>query len=291
MKSNVEQDKIVKLSTSREIGYAEYGDPNGIPVFYFHGTPGSRLDAASFHEPARIHGYRLISIDRPGMGLSTIDKKLSLLSWANDVAAFADCLHIEKFSLIGHSGGGPYVAACAYAIPERLKGTAIVSGMGPLENPRAQIDLATNYKVMNALIKIIPFGAHLLMWLTQKMIKNTNKIKEQMINQLPEPDKIIFRDPNAARGYIESLREAFKKGVAGPAYEMQLLLKPWNFNLTDIKIPVTIWHGSLDKQAPISHAKIYADLIPNSQLRILDYEGHLSLIKNHIAEILAMTGS
>ncbi len=291
MMNSLEQDKIAHLANGRAIGYAEYGDPNGVPVFYFHGTPGSRLDAANFDEQAGTHGYRLIGIDRPGMGLSTFDKKRSLLSWANDVAAFADCLHIDKFSIIGHSGGGPYVAACAYAIPERLNGAAIVSAVGPFENPKAQIGLATQYKVMNAIIKIIPFGAHFLMWITQKMLNKPDEMQKQMIKQFSEPDQVVFRDPEAAKSYANSMREAFRHGVAGTAYEMRLFLKPWNFNLTDIKIPVTIWYGALDKQAPRSHADIYADLIPNSRLNVLENEGHLSLIKNHFAEILAMTNS
>jgi len=67
---------------------------------------------------------------------------------------------------------------------------------------------------------------------------------------------------------------------------MQLLLKPWGFNLEEIKIPVFIWYGALDKQAPRSHAELYAELIPHAELKILDNEGHISILKNHMSEIL-----
>jgi len=133
----------INLPDGRKIGFSEYGDPLGTPIFYFHGTPGSRLEAGRFNEVTAIDHCRLIGLDRPGMGLSSLDPERTLLSWATDVANFADSLSIKKFSLIGHSGGAPYAAACAYAIPDRLNSVAIVSGMGPFEKPEAQIGLAT----------------------------------------------------------------------------------------------------------------------------------------------------
>ncbi len=80
--------------------------------------------------------------------------------------------------------------------------------------------------------------------------------------------------------------EAFKNGIAGPAQEIRLLLKPWGFELEQITCPVTVWYGALDIQAPISHAHIYADLIPGAKLKVIENEGHHSLLKNHIEEIL-----
>jgi pimeloyl-ACP methyl ester carboxylesterase len=71
-----------------------------------------------------------------------------------------------------------------------------------------------------------------------------------------------------------------------PAYEMKLLVNPWGFDLKNIKYPITIWQGTLDMQAPMSHAKIYANLVASAQLKIIENEGHLSLLKNHIEEIL-----
>src|SRR3990167_4594035 len=130
-------DNTIILPDGRLLGFAEYGDPSGAPILYFHGFPGSRLEAQRFHERALAHHYRLIGIDRPGMGLSSIDKQRTFISWAADVAHFADSLGIEKFSIVGHSGGAPFIAACAYAIPHRINGIAIVSGMGPLEKPES----------------------------------------------------------------------------------------------------------------------------------------------------------
>ena len=278
--------QTVKLADGRKIGFAEYGDAHGIPIFYFHGLPGSRLEAGNFNDVAIANHYRLIGIDRPGMGLSSIDRKRTILSWAADVTNFANYLGIEKFSIVGHSGGGPFVAACALAIPERLTGAAIVSGMAPLEKPESRIGIPRGHRTVYGLLKTMPWLATVMMKLQLIMLKNPNKMMKQMIKQLPEVDQAIFRDPVMGKALINSTIEAFRNGVAGPAFEMNLLFNPWGFNLENVKYPITIWQGDLDAQAPVSHAKIYANLIPGAQLKLMKNEGHLSLLKNHIGEIL-----
>jgi pimeloyl-ACP methyl ester carboxylesterase len=280
------QQRSIELTDGRQIGFAEYGDPNGMPIFYFHGFPGSRLEAGRFHEMAVINRYRLVGIDRPGMGLSSIDKKRSILSWATDVANLADCLGINKFSIVGHSGGAPFVAACAYEIPELLNGAAIVSGMAPIVKPESRIGMARGQIIANRLIKTMPWLATVMMKVTLMMLKNPGKMMGQMIKQLPEVDQALFRDPEIGNAIINSTIEAFRNGVAGPAHEMKLLINPWGFDLENVKYPITIWQGALDTQVPISHAKIYANLIPGAQLKIIENEGHHSLLKNNIVEIL-----
>src|SRR3989344_8459465 len=99
-----------KLRDGRILGYAEYGDPEGKPVFFFHGWPGARFSGKETDEAGKKSGVRIISTDRPGIGLSTYKKDRKLLDWPDDVAQLADYLKIKKFSLMGVSGGGPYAA-------------------------------------------------------------------------------------------------------------------------------------------------------------------------------------
>jgi pimeloyl-ACP methyl ester carboxylesterase len=125
--------KQIRLRDGRSLGYAEYGDPAGKPVIFFQGTPSSRL----FHHPdesiAVSLGAHIITMDRPGFGLSDFQLGRTLLDWPDDVVELAKALKIDRFAVAGISGGGPYVAACALKIPQRLTAAAIISGVGPVD--------------------------------------------------------------------------------------------------------------------------------------------------------------
>ncbi|HEU4793766.1 MAG TPA: alpha/beta hydrolase, partial [Nitrolancea sp.] len=110
--SSAERSRIHRLPDGRRLGHAEFGDPNGVPCFFFHGIPGSRLEAAFVDELAAQYGIRVIGIDRPGMGLSDYVSGRRFLDWPADVVALADSLGIEQFAVAGVSGGAAYVAAC-----------------------------------------------------------------------------------------------------------------------------------------------------------------------------------
>ncbi len=121
----------IKLRDGRSLGYAEYGTPVGKPVFYFHGFPSSRLDWPLFDTDAiaaRLNA-RIIAADRPGYGLSDFKRGRKILDWPDDVVELADALQIDRFAVLGISGGGPYAEACSFKIPQRLSATAIVCGM------------------------------------------------------------------------------------------------------------------------------------------------------------------
>ncbi len=178
----------ITLKDGRQLGYAEYGNPEGKPVFYFHGFPGSRLEAGHLQNVALLNRYRLIGIDRPGMGLSSFQVKRTILSWVNDVEMLADCLGINKFSIVGHSGGAPFVAACAYKIPHRLHGAAIVSGMASFEISEATASLARGQRLINGAIKMMPWIATGMMKLTLTMLKKPWMLK-QLLKKMRDGSK------------------------------------------------------------------------------------------------------
>ena len=98
--------KTIRLPDGRQLGYAEYGDPDGMPLLFFHGTPGSRLQAQVFDAAARDAGVRMVAPERPGHGLSDVQPKRTILAWTHDVEALADSLHLDRFAAMGISGGG-----------------------------------------------------------------------------------------------------------------------------------------------------------------------------------------
>lgn len=111
------EDQRMQLPHGRWLGYLDFGDPDGVPVFYFHGLPGSRLDTAQHESMFKEFHMRIVATDRPGYGLSTSQHRRKVLDWPDDVVALADHLGIARFAVMGVSGGGAYAAACAYKIP------------------------------------------------------------------------------------------------------------------------------------------------------------------------------
>ncbi|MBC7801768.1 MAG: alpha/beta fold hydrolase, partial [Gemmatimonadaceae bacterium] len=126
---------MVRLPDGRAIAVEEYGDPAGLPVLYFHGWPASRLEAGLIPELP----VRLLAFDRPGYGRSSPQPGRTLLDWPRDVAEVADRLGLDRFHVVGLSGGAPYAVACAYAIPDRVRGMALVCPVPPAHgiHPRA----------------------------------------------------------------------------------------------------------------------------------------------------------
>lgn len=133
-------NRQIQLSDGRMLAYHEYGDPDGKPIIYMHGFPGSRLDWSMFDPDDSIAkglNARIIAVDRPGMGLSDFKPGRELLDWPDDILELANALLQldQKFAILAGSGGGPYGEVCAFKIPERITKTAIVCGMGPRKAP------------------------------------------------------------------------------------------------------------------------------------------------------------
>jgi pimeloyl-ACP methyl ester carboxylesterase len=121
---------VITLPDDRRLSWHEFGDPDGAPVLYTAGTPVSGLGGAWYDQTARASGLRWISPDKPGYGGSDYQRKRSLISWADDLAALAGHLGLDRFALAGESGGGPFTLAAAHRLAGRVgrdgvPGTAI----------------------------------------------------------------------------------------------------------------------------------------------------------------------
>lgn len=132
-----ETTDTIRLGNGRTLAFCEFGDPKGTPVFVFHGGVGSRGFGLLFEEAAADLGVRIISPDRPGYGRSDPQPDRTLLDWPADVSALGDSLGLDAFCLLGVSGGGPWAAACAFALPDRLRSVGLASPVGPPAAPRS----------------------------------------------------------------------------------------------------------------------------------------------------------
>ena len=278
------EDQVLELKDGRKLGYAEYGDLNGKPMFHFHGYPGSRLEGRFFGEKPKEHGVHVISVDRPGVGLSDFQPKRTLLDWPDDIIELADHLGLNKFIIEGISGGGPYAAACAYKIPERLTCCGIIAGMG-LRN-WSRKGMMTSNRISFFISRRLPFLIKLIAKVEKKTFEDQKSI-EDFAETLPEPDRILFQDPQTLNIFIEATKEAFRSGLDGVVMEDKMYSKPWGFDLKDISsdLQVYIWHGEMDVFVPISYGRKMCELIPNCKGYFYPDEGHLSVAFNHLDEI------
>src|SRR5258706_15666018 len=128
--------QTVTLRDGRTLGYAEWGDPNGKPVFYFTSSEASRYSRHPDETILTEIGVHLYTFDRPGRGLSTPHKNRRLLDWADDIHDFVKQKNIGRFAMTGHSQGSVHCLACAYALPELVSNMALVTNVAGLDNAK-----------------------------------------------------------------------------------------------------------------------------------------------------------
>ena len=281
------ENQILELKDGRKLGYAESGDLNGKPIFHFHGHPGSRIEIRLFGLFGKLkqHGVHVIAVDRPGLGLSDFKPGRTLLEWPDDVIELADHLGLDKFVAEGISGGGPYAAACAYKISERLTCCGIIAGMGLINWSRK--GMMRGNRIGFFISRRLPFLIKTIVKAEKKAFEDRESI-EKFVKKLPEPDRIVFQDPRILNIFIEEAKEAFRSGLDGAVHEEKIYAKPWGFDLKDIPsdLQVYIWHGDMDVFVPSSFGRKMCELIPNCKGFFFSNEGHLSVGLNHIDEIL-----
>jgi len=293
-RSNDAPGTTIRLKDGRALGYLEVGDPNGKPVVHFHGTPGCRLDVLFAEEYAAQHGIRFIGLDRPGMGLSDYQRGRKLLDWPGDVVQLADALGLERFAVQGVSGGGPFALACAYKIPERLTGCGVIVGMGP--HYLSTKGMHFSNRLIFFLSRYFPAFTSLML---RKSAKATQDLETSYAHLLEDLDKNFqkqdadaLRDPARLRIFALGAREAFCQGTLGIASEASIFMKPWGFDLEDIRRgTIYLWHGALDKNVPIATARYMAEKIPGCQATFYEEDGHYSLPLNRLQDIVGLMAS
>lgn len=277
----------ITLGDGRTISYAEYGNPRGQIVFFFHGIPGSRLFRPPDEVTTRL-GVRLICTDRPGSGLSAYYPGRRILDWPADVSVLADSLGVQTFHAVGHSGGGPYTLACAYALPERVRGAAVVCGAGPADRKEALKTMTSLNRLAFSIGRYMPWQLwRLLVWyFYRKGHENPAYLFERGAKDRPRSDTEVLNGPGVLELNYASQSEGLCQGTRGFALEARLIVRPWGFRLEDIRVPVQVWHGTEDVDTPVAMGKAVAARIPGSRLTICTGEGHMLLFP-HWEEILA----
>jgi pimeloyl-ACP methyl ester carboxylesterase len=278
--------RITQLDDGRELAWLEVGKARGAPVFAFHGTPGSRRQVSFDEATITASGVRLVAPDRPGYGHSSYHAGRTLRDWASDVAALADHLKIERFAVIGVSGGGPHAAACARFLPDRVSIAGLVSGVGPIAEPELHDSMeGFNRGLMRLAQTVAP--ALLPLFALQQVVGRhwPDKVLQTAQKRMAEPDAALLDRPDVRAVFLEDARQATGSSARAAAQDFELFVRDWGFRLADIAVPVHVWHGDLDKNVPFSHGEYMAARIPGARFHACPGEGHL-LVVDHLGEIL-----
>ncbi|OHB24913.1 MAG: hypothetical protein A2X84_04005 [Desulfuromonadaceae bacterium GWC2_58_13] len=283
--------RTLRLPDGRRLGYAEFGDPRGRPVLYFHGFPGSRLEARLGDAAARRQEVRLLAIDRPGYGLSDHLPGRRLLDWPRDVTRFADILGLEQFGVLGVSGGGPFALACAAALAGRVGGVALACPLGLIGDSASHPFQSVPIRTLLAFGRNLPRTSRCLgRWLTRLVCRRPERILKVLSLTAPAVDRQLLKRPDFRDVMTLSALEAFAQDGRGPACDMQIYASHWGFDPADVRLPVVLWQGLEDRATPPALAEFLASRLPACQLRLIEGEGHFSLPIRHMDEILAGTG-
>jgi pimeloyl-ACP methyl ester carboxylesterase len=285
--------KTIQLSDDRTLAYLDIGDPEGRPLFYFHGGPGSRLEGLLFDELNQQLGIRMIAPDRPGFGLSDFQEDRTYLDWPNDVRELADHLGINRFAVLGWSSGGLHAAAVAHGIPQRLAVVAIVAGEGPYGSEDFPKSILTSATFSGSRAnRLFIWSAKNGPWLMRTLFTLARILifKDPVGfgggffgSDMSAKDQQLF----TRREFISGMVEALRQGAEGWTREYTIERLDWPFRLEDIHAPtVLVIHGEEDKGVDPRIAEYVSARIPSCvEPTIYPGEGH-SVVYYRYEEII-----
>ncbi|MFD9330131.1 alpha/beta fold hydrolase [Streptomyces sp. NPDC060065] len=272
----------VRTADGRLLRVETSGDPCGRPVFLLHGTPGSRVGPRPRSMFLYQRGTRLISYDRPGYGGSDRQAGRRVVDVVQDVAVVADALGLDRFAVVGRSGGAPHALACAALLPDRVTRAAALVGLAPRD--AEGLDWFAGMAPSNVnefrtastdperfVARLIPRSAAIR--------SDPARLLEELRSELTEDDRLIVSDTGMRSMMLRNFREALRTSPYGWVDDALALTGPWGFDPADIRVPVMLWHGGKDVYSPASHASWLADRIPRVRTVVEPTAAHFSALR------------
>jgi len=271
-------DNTFTLKDGRKLGYATQGDVAGFPIFGLHGTPGSRIWFTEEDDVLQKLNVRLITTDRPGYGVSDLQPDRKIKDYAQDIAQLADHLGIDKFSVMGISGGGIFAATCAHELPNRVIKAGLISTTNEFEKGHPPKEMNHENRTVFNLARRIPWLLKVILW-QQKKILDRHPDKyiigvRNNVGHLCKADQEMMQQEGMAETLLVHLREALRQGIEGIVSEAKLVTGKWGFDTANIRVPVEVWHGTADTMAPIEPIEQLATKIPHCQTHFIQDKGH-----------------
>jgi pimeloyl-ACP methyl ester carboxylesterase len=266
------------------MAYAQYGVADGFPIVNAHGGLACRVEVADADGVAAASRVRLISPDRPGVGLSDPQPGRTVLDWARDLAELLDQIDADRFAVMGWSMGGQYAAAVGHALRHRVSRVAIIAGALPLAEPGVFDELPAMDRFLTRMSQRAP-------WPTQqwfRMMRFVARVAPTRYGRLAartlgEADGAVIQ--NQGFDVFAAMSRESMRQLAGVVEEYRAWARPWGFAPEDLEVPVDVWAGTRDQLVNSSWAHRLATRIPNATLNIRD-GGHF-LAHRYYREILA----
>lgn len=276
-----EREGEIVLHDGRRLAWSEWGPPDGRPVVLLEGMPGSSHYCPDVDATADL-GVRLISVDRPGYGLSDPLPGRTLLDWPRDLAEFLRQLGIDRAPVAGWSSGGPFAIASAVVLPQDVTAMALLAADGPIrEVPGAWAALSPERRERIDLARTDPAAARLgALQRTQFYADDPESIvpwrdaPPSAAEAAANPDAALFQAPEQRAALLEMFRHGARQGAAGWVDDAIALSRPWGFSLAAVRCPTKVWFGAKDAIGELADSEYLARAIPGAELVIAADDGH-----------------
>jgi pimeloyl-ACP methyl ester carboxylesterase len=259
------------------------GDPEGKPVFLLHGTPGGRYGPRPRGIVLYRLGIRLISYDRPGYPDSDRVPGRTVASAADDVRIIADYFGIDRFSVVGRSGGAPHALACAALLPERVITAAALGSLAPRSADGLDWEAGmaeSNIEAYKYAEEDSPDNLRAFLEIQAKGISTGSEgLLSVLRPEMKDHDKQVIDDIGLrqiiANVHVKALAD---NQIDGWVDDVIALSRPWGFDPAKITVPVKLWGGRDDVFSPVSHTYWLAGRINGADVKIEDREAHFGTV-------------
>ena len=266
----------------RRLAAVVMGEPDAPALFFLHGTPGSRWMHPE-PEVVRAAGVRLVTYDRPGYGRSDRRAGRELLDAAIDAATVADAVGVDRFAVVGWSGGGPHALAVAVGLGDRVRGFGVLDSPGPLDEiPGAWDALPGHMRPTAEMARVDP----------ERSLRAVERYMAPAVADpasfIPvgrnDPNRAVLNEPAVGAMMIRQAEEAFRAGAAGLADDLVTTWRPWGFALAELPPGGRVWHGEHDTRAE-PDVETYARELRAARVTNWPDDGHYGLL-SHWPEVL-----
>lgn len=263
------ETRYFKTVDGRMLSYCQYGEPAGRPIIFFHSVRGSRLEVPGSLEVLHRLNLRLIVPDRPGYGRSDALEDRTTQDLADDVAALADHLELDRFLILGYSLGGFLALHCAAHLGERVERLGLVSALAPPQTDPAGRPLKGLFRLAVTLADKAPgLAERILNQMARSILRNPRK------HLGSDADRQLLEDPETRDQYVRAMAESCSRGSGGFVEDLKAVARTPEPSPDQLNLPVYLWHGHQDGQVDVQHAIRLDEWLTNSELTLLPDGGH-----------------